>query len=87
MSQIDNINLNNKALTIHWADGSQSSCHYLWLRDNCPSGFHEKTQERTINLLSASPDLKALSATLSPDEETLVLEWSEGNHQSQFNIN
>lgn len=86
MSQINKIDLNDKTLTVNWADGSQSDLHYLWLRDNCPSGFHEKTQERVFNLLSVSPDLKALSATVSPDGQSLIVDWNEGNHQSQFNI-
>ena len=25
---------------------------YLWLRDNCPSGLHPDTKERTFDLLS-----------------------------------
>lgn len=86
MSVIKNITLQDKSLDITWQDDSQSNFHYLWLRDNCPSGFHEKTQERVFNLLSISPDLKALSAEISSDGQSLIVDWSEDNHRSNFDV-
>lgn len=83
---IQSIQLQDKTLVITWNDDSQSAFHYLWLRDNCPTGFHEKTQERVFNLLSVSPDLKALSAEIDADNHTVSIEWSEDNHRSQFDI-
>ncbi|MGY0400055.1 MAG: TauD/TfdA family dioxygenase [Ostreibacterium sp.] len=79
--------LDSHYLTITWANEHQSIYHYLWLRDNCASGFHEITQERLFSLLSVSPDLHALSAKISDDQQSLIIDWSEGNHCSSFDLN
>lgn len=84
MTAINDITLNDRDLTITWGDDSQSTYHYLWLRDNCATGFHPQTQERVFNLLSVSPDLTALTADISADGQTLEIDWSEDNHHSSF---
>ncbi|MGO1120773.1 TauD/TfdA family dioxygenase [Rhodovibrionaceae bacterium A322] len=69
-------------LKLTWNDGFSADYLYLWLRDNCPSGFHPQTQERTFDLLSVSDDLHPLSVKLAGD--SLAIDWSEGEHSSQF---
>jgi len=70
------------ALELVWSDGKTSTFHYLWLRDNCPTTLHPDTKERTFDLLSVSADIEPLS--FSVDNDSLMIEWSEGDHHSQF---
>ncbi|MCR9120751.1 MAG: TauD/TfdA family dioxygenase [Phyllobacteriaceae bacterium] len=48
-------------LAVTWTDGTLTRYPTIWLRDNCPSGLHPQTQERTLDLLSLdhSPELVA----------------------------
>ena len=39
-------------LVVTWDDGSAASYPTIWLRDNCPTGLHPQTHERTLDLLS-----------------------------------
>lgn len=71
------------ALLLKWSDEQSSMFHFLWLRDNCPSTLHPDTQERTFDQLAVSPDIHALHYRIEDDK--LIIDWSEGNHQSQFN--
>jgi gamma-butyrobetaine dioxygenase len=71
------------ALSILWADGSRSEYPNLFLRDNCPSGFHPHTQERTFDLLSVPADIGIKSATSEAGD--LSIEWTgEPAHHSTF---
>ena len=49
---VKNITRNNKSLKIGWKDGKKSVFHYMWLRDNCPSGIHPTARQRIFNFLS-----------------------------------
>ena len=69
-------------LKLTWADGLSADYLYLWLRDNCPSGFHPQTKERTFDLLSVSDDLAPLASWL--EDGDLVIDWREGGHRSRF---
>ena len=69
-------------LDLTWSDGKSSFFHYLWLRDNCPSALHPDTQERVFDQLSVSAEIHA--ATLAIDNGRLIIDWSEGKHQSDF---
>lgn len=71
-----------RALSLTWSDGKSSSFHYLWLRDNCPTALHPETQERIFDQLSVTPDIYPLS--YSVENECLTVDWSEGEHRSQF---
>lgn len=71
-----------QALRLTWSDGKSAEFHFLWLRDNCPSTLHPDTQERIFDLLSVSPDIHPVSVGIDGDD--LVIDWSEGNHQSRF---
>lgn len=69
------------ALTLHWADGQQIPMPSIWLRDNCPSGFHPDTGEREFDLLSVEETPKIATASLSA--EAVEIAWGDG-HQSRF---
>src|SRR4051794_3739537 len=49
---IHSVEPRDRGLTVRWADDTSSDFPYLFLRDNCPSGFHPQTQERQFDLLS-----------------------------------
>lgn len=79
---IDNITQQSNSLQIEWNDGHHASFNFLWLIDNCPSGFHGDTQERTFDQLSVGADIHPLSFDYG--DEQLLIEWSENSHRSQF---
>jgi len=81
---VETLNLSERSLEIKWSDGKVATFHYLWLRDNCPSGFHPSTQERLFNLTTVSPDIYAIEGTF--DETTLYINWSEGAHKSAYRL-
>ncbi|MFT5225144.1 MAG: gamma-butyrobetaine dioxygenase [Polaribacter sp.] len=79
---IANITRQSNSLQIKWGDGQYASFNFLWLRDNCPTGFHGDTHERTFDQLSVSADIHPLSFDYG--DSHLHIEWSENNHHSQF---
>lgn len=81
---IKNIILENNYLDIIWQDNTKSTFHYLWLRDNCPSGFHPQTHERTFSLLSIPTDIKATDVEYN--EESLSIKWDHNHHESTFSL-
>jgi len=79
---IESVEQGERALHVRWSDGLDASYHYIWLRDNCPSGFHPHTGERCFDLLSVSPNIRPLSVELTAD--ALEIAWSEQDHSSSF---
>ena len=79
---ITNITQQSNSLQIEWDDGHHASFNFLWLRDNCSSGFHSDTQERTFDQLSVGADIHPLSFDFTDSQ--LHITWSENNHDSQF---
>ncbi|WP_020592510.1 TauD/TfdA family dioxygenase [Kiloniella laminariae] len=81
---IESLEQTGHALKIVWADGRKATYHYLWLRDNCPSGFHPSTEERLFNLTSVSAGIHAIASSF--DEEHLYVSWSEEAHKSVYRL-
>ena len=81
---VKELNLSDRSLEIRWSDGKVATFHYLWLRDNCPSGFHPSTQERLFNLTTVSPDIYATEGKF--DQTTLSISWSEEAHKSTYQL-
>jgi gamma-butyrobetaine dioxygenase len=72
-------------LELTWDDGSTSTFHHLWLRDNCPcsSCRHPLVPERLIDTQSISEDVAPANVGVSPDGHLLV-EWAGDAHRSAF---
>jgi gamma-butyrobetaine dioxygenase len=70
-------------LCVTWDDGTTTEFPTIWLRDNCPSGFHPQTHERTLDLLAldTAPALK----TAQLGDGTVILHY-EGAHISHIPI-
>ena len=81
--KITSVRKNGRSLLIDWSDGLKSSYNFLWLRDNCPSDIHPTARERTFNLLTVSENIYPTSFKVK-NQETLEIEWSEGNHTSRY---
>lgn len=64
-------------LAVTWTDGTSTRYPTIWLRDNCPSGLHPQTRERTLDLLSLdqSPELVAAE----PTGQTIELRYADGH--------
>ena len=72
-------------LELTWDDGSCSTFHHLWLRDNCPcpSCRHPSVPERLIDTQSIAEDISPASVDVSPGGDLLVL-WAGDGHRSEF---
>jgi gamma-butyrobetaine dioxygenase len=70
-------------LTVTWGDGSTSTFHHLWLRDNCPCPAcrHQSVPERLIETLSIPDDIAPSSVEVA--DGGLVLVWPD-SHRSVF---
>ena len=83
MTAID-VDDRSSAVRITWPDGQSARFPFLWLRDNCPSGFHPQTDERVFDLLSVPIDLAP--ASVERDGEVLSIAWCGSNHVSRFQL-
>ncbi|MEO1198159.1 MAG: TauD/TfdA family dioxygenase [Pseudomonadota bacterium] len=75
-----------RSLHVAWPNGDQADFPFIWLRDNCPSGFHPQTLEREFDLTSVPVDLAPEMSRV--DGETIELTWPGANgvdgHVSRF---
>ncbi len=76
------LSLDEQALSLTWSDGAVGTFPYIWLRDNCPSGFHPQTEERTLDLM-AIPDTPH-PAEAACSNGMLTIHWAEDGHDSAF---
>ena len=73
-----------RALAVTWADGHQSTFHYIWLRDNCPClECRHPNGQRLIETSLIPPDIHPSSATLA-DDGALEIVWANNGHVSRF---
>jgi len=73
-----------RALHITFDTGESATFPALFLRDNCPSGFHPQTLEREFDLTSVEPDIAITEARL--DGADVLLSWSSGDATSCFSL-
>lgn len=70
------------SLRLFFSDAEPIDFHLMWLRDNCASGFHPQTHERTFDLLSLPEEPSLADCRLQGQELSLV--WSHDGHVSRF---
>ena len=83
---INKIKITSSSVDILWNDNQLSNFHFLWLRDNCSSSFHNDTRMRIFNILDVSQDIHPINCIINKDGN-LLIEWSEKKHKSIFNKN
>ena len=81
---INKIVKKNQFIEVTWCDKHISKFHFLWLRDNCPSAIHPTANMRIFNILSVTKNL--FPKNLNLNKNILSIDWSEGNHKSNFKI-
>jgi gamma-butyrobetaine dioxygenase len=72
----------DRMLHVAWPDGTSADFPYIWLRDNCPSGFHPQTQERQFDLTGIPMDITIEKADREGDD--IVLTWKDDGHVSRY---
>ncbi|MBN9669545.1 TauD/TfdA family dioxygenase [Roseibium aggregatum] len=72
----------SRMLHVAWPNGTSADFPFLWLRDNCPSGFHPQTNERQFDLTGVSPDIAITSADVDGGDIELI--WNEDGHVSRY---
>lgn len=76
------INAGARTIAVAWPDGTTADFPFLWLRDNCPTGLHPETHERTFELLSVPDTLAPVGATIETD--CLVIRWPD--HTTELDL-
>ncbi len=71
-----------RTVALRWDDGTSTEFPFIWLRDNCPSGFHPDTGERAFDLLSVPEDASPAAVRLG--EGVLEIDWAGEAHTSRF---
>jgi gamma-butyrobetaine dioxygenase len=71
-----------RMLSLRWPDGTRGDFPYIWLRDNCPGGFHPDTRERTFDLMSVPLDVAPEAVRM--DGDVLEVRWAGEAHVSRF---
>ncbi|MEH6445586.1 MAG: TauD/TfdA family dioxygenase [Oceanospirillaceae bacterium] len=79
---IKTINVTNDAIDFTWADNSQSTFPFIWLRDIDPLGFHPQTAERLFDLTQVSIDIVPTNVEFT--KQQLSLQWPDEIERSNF---
>ncbi|MCH9780784.1 MAG: TauD/TfdA family dioxygenase, partial [Alphaproteobacteria bacterium] len=85
VSRISGATLNDDGgVTVRWSNGSQSTYHRIWLRDNCPcpACHHPVTRESVITMSSLDMSLRPVE--LFHADDTLTLVWGGDRHISTY---
>ena len=81
ISSVDRI---TNAIRVRWIDGHTSTCHYVWLRDNCACsicGAHA-SGSRFQALLDIPDDISPSSVTA--EASAITITWANDRHESRF---
>ena len=81
--KIEVIGNEDLSLTLAWDDGSRSTYHYIWLRDNCPCCRHSQTNHRLIETSTIALNIEPKELSLSDKE--IKIAW-EDSHISIFSF-
>ena len=76
------IQAQERALRVHWADGSESELPWIWLRDNDVAELHPHTGERTFDLTSVPIDLQPQDCRLEADG--IAIQWPGREDTSRY---
>ena len=80
---INKITLKPRSVDILWNDKQKSHFHFLWLRDNCPSSFHQDTRMRKFNILTVSKNIHPKKISINTKGNLQII-WSHSKHRSVF---
>lgn len=81
---IHTITQQERSLLLTWTDGRQSTFHYLWLRDNCPSpATRHPSGQRLLETTDIPDDVRPASVALANDGG-LTIAWTGEDHVSHF---
>lgn len=74
---VPRLDLREETLVVTFANNQNGTYPAIWLRDNCPSGFHPDTHERVLDLLSLDESPKLESASIDGDD--VCLHYADGH--------
>ena len=82
MTQLAVVDVTRDVCLLTWDDGSQSSFHHMWLRDNAPELLHPTTNHRVVETSTIEDNVHPRGATV--DGGDLVVVWDHDGHLSRF---
>lgn len=80
---ITKLTQDKSAILIDWADGHQSTFHYIWLRDNCPQLADQLSGQRAVDTAEIAQDIHAEHIGMTTDQGIEVV-WANDAHISKF---
>jgi gamma-butyrobetaine dioxygenase len=82
-AELVSADVGQRALTVRWADGTTSTFHHLWLRDNCPQLRHATTNHRVAETSEIPGDVHPSAAVVDAGGN-LAVTWAHDGHISTF---
>jgi gamma-butyrobetaine dioxygenase len=82
-ASISTVEIVDRSLSIRWSNGSDSTFHFMWLRDNCPLLLHPSTQHRVVETSELPDDVHPSSAVVD-NNGSLVIVWAHDQHVSRY---
>ncbi|KAI8803500.1 trimethyllysine dioxygenase [Cladochytrium replicatum] len=75
-----------KIMISNGSSKTPSAFHAFWLRDHCrcPECFHQITKQRLLDTVNVPSDIAPKEMTLSPDGNTVRINWTHGDHVSEY---
>lgn len=80
---IINVKQDKRAVLVDWADGHQSTFHYIWLRDNCPQLADQLSGQRAVDTALIPTGIHAETVRKN-DAQELEVVWANDGHVSTF---
>jgi len=80
--------LHKKHLELELNTPAPAVFHYVWLRDNCrcPECHHPDTHERILVTSEIIDDIAPVDAKLNETQDTLLVEWNQSSHHSEYSL-
>lgn len=89
-AKITSHELTERALIVHWSDGSNNEYPYIWLRDNDVDELHPDTHERTFDLTSVPINIKPqkvnYESSKSDGPARFVIRWPNKEVPSYYQL-
>jgi gamma-butyrobetaine hydroxylase len=83
MPSIRTLHFDASVLSVTWDQGTESTFHHFWLRDNCPQLRHATTNHRVVETSELPVDVQPAAVSITANGEVSI-KWADDGHESIF---